>query len=89
MTVQDRLASDTHAKTETALRTVTQLSAQLREIYGQYQALGGQPALAGYPWPEGYTEADFVDSMSAVAQIINYIETSGHYAPLIKLRLAF
>lgn len=89
MSVQDRLVSDTHAKAEAALRTVTQLSAQLREIHGQYQALGGQAALAGYPWPEGYTEADFVAGMNAVGQIINYIETSGHYAPLIKLRLAF
>lgn len=89
MSVQDRLVIDTHAKTENALRTVTQLSGQLREIYGQYEALGGQTALAGYPWPEGYTETDFITGMTAVAQIINYIETSGHYAPLIKLRLAF
>ena len=68
MSVQDQLVIDTHAKTETALRTVTQLSAQLREIYGQYEALGGQTALAGYPWPEGYTEADFITGMTAVAQ---------------------
>lgn len=89
MAIQDRLVSESHEGVRQFLETVSDLGTQAREVRGMYDALGGQAALEGYVWPEGYGEDDFVEAMDALGAILTYIATSGHQAKLYKLRMAF
>lgn len=89
MAIQDRLVTEAYDGVREFLETVSELATQAREVRGMYDALGGAEALAGYQWPEGYTEADFVEAMDALGAILTYVGTSGHQAKLYKLRMAF
>lgn len=79
MAQSDNVVTQTHTTVVEVLQHIEQAQALAAARVAQITALGGgATAVAGYEWPAGVTEQDFLDAVSSLSSKLPALITDGH-----------
>lgn len=81
----DLVVTQTHETVKRVLQHIEAAQALAAAQVAQITALGGgATAVAGYDWPAGVTEQNFLDAVSSLSSKIPALITDGHNTNLYK-----
>lgn len=87
MALADFVVTETHEKVKRILDLVEEAQALSAEVVQQWGKVSAGSKLGGYPWPEGYSEAEFVTAISSLQTLMPDV-LGDHGTNLYKLKTA-
>lgn len=85
MAQADNVVTNTHTTVVQVLQHIEAAQALAAARVAQIAALGGgSMSVAGYEWPEGVTEADFLAAITSLADKIPILISDGHNTNLYR-----
>ena len=87
MAQSDFIVTETHEKVTRILTLVEQAQALSAEVVQQWVKVSAGSKLGNYPWPEGYSEEEFVTAIATLQTLMPDV-LGAHGTNLYKLKTA-
>lgn len=81
----DKLITELRTDVQQVVHHIEQAQMIAQRAATKYNSMGGDVALAGFTWPEGYTQADFTTAMSTIITFMPTILSDGRGTNLYRL----
>ena len=81
----DRFVTEIRTDVQQLVNCLEQAQMIAQRVNLKWSSMGGEAALAGFVWPEGYTLADFTTAMTTVTGRVPKLLDGGHGTNLYKL----
>ena len=81
----DRFVTEIRTDVQQLVHHLEQAQMIAQRVNLKYTSMGGEVALTGFVWPEGYSQAEFATAMATVINRVPKLLDGGHGTNLYKL----